>query len=304
MDFQSPGPRSGRRTEFRSIVSRVIVMLILAGLLVGGITFFRELSRMAAPTPRPTPADESGGNWVRVAELPSGSESGTETGPVELPAEISTGTETARPPEEVMRDVMVGLADVKDGAALEPEPLYWLIGQADKGFGTTDLITERMPETSVAELEARPADFRGKPVKLTGVVARFKSEDRLPANPSGIEAVSEGDLDIGPQRVWFVIPRTGVDIRSGDRVRLIGLFFKIYRYQDAEGRRGLGPAVVITNISLLSRPVESSGPVRIETMLAVLGALLAVYVAMLFYMRRRQQAHYDKMAAWRRRREP
>ena len=295
---QNKGGLGGSRAALRValITGMAVVLAVVA------VIYSRKITSLLSPpseTPT-TPAKTTEPEPERWIQLPIVS-------PPHGPGGVA-GSGTTGGPGKV-RPTPAELKDVKDGTPIEREAFYWLLGRADKEFGKSDLALEEAPDTKVADLYDRPAEYRGKPVLLTGIVRNLK-QSKLAENPAGLEASTEADLDVRDKRVWVAAPRAGLNWKAEERVRVTGYFFKIRLATDAEGRQALEPVVVLTNIE----PVKSASPAperglttspgvpSVETMGMIFALLLMIYFALMFYTRRRQKAHFEKLETLRRKR--
>jgi hypothetical protein len=289
-----------------------LVTGVMAVLAVIGVIYSRQItSLLSSPeetpqTPRETAKPERE-RWIQLPIVPerSGAAGERASGPGAAEPKPHGTTpdsfETQQTPAE--------LKDVKDGTPIERDAFYWLLGRADKEFGRSDLALVRAPDTSVNDLYERSAEYRGKPVTLTGIVRSLRQRE-LAENPAGLKASTEADLDVLDKRVWVVAPRVGLDWKVGNRVRVTGYFFKIRLYADTEGRQVQEPVVVVTNVERLGKapptagtPLPTSpGVPSVETMGEIFAGLLAAYFALMFYTRHRQKAHFEQLEAMRRNR--
>lgn len=323
MRFQAENGRKRDLTGYHRIVRLTIVLLVFPAVILTGVMFFRELQKMKVPEGR-VASDEGevetdDTRWVRVTPVPAKDVSAepiapptpTTTTDDDVAEPEATEEKPAQSPEEAMREVMVGLKDVVDGTPLEEGPFHWLLGRAARNFGNVDLLSRRMPDTVIAELCSRPKDFRGKTVKLTGLVQHVSTSE-ITANPYGLRYVQSGSLLVGKSNlVSFFVPGPRPVCRTGDRVRLYGLFFKVEEYVDKGDRQALAPAVVVTSVEMLKRagrPTSTStsaqaGWDRMMMMIYVVAGLLAVWAVMRIYQKRKQSAHYARMDLMRQRRK-
>jgi len=325
MDFQVREEREEKLAGYHRIVRLLILLIVLPGVVLAGFLFFGELGKVKEPEKRTEEKDET--QWIEVklpkAEDVQGQETATGTAP-EADVEAKTGEETGKTPDEVMVDVMVGLKGVVDRAPLEEGPFHWLLGKASETYGQVGLLEHRAPMTKVESLYERPAEFRGKPVKLMGKVERI-SVEAVPKGPHGIKYIQSGSLSVGgEQLVSFFIPRTEPAYQVGDVVVMYGLFFKIEQYLDMKDREETAPAVVVTAVepvsgaSVQGEPGTKGGTLKpdgmgagkkkddgfrqLKVMMFIVVGLLVVYAMLWVYRRKKQGEHYERMEKWRRNR--
>jgi hypothetical protein len=302
MFFRGAEHNKGGLGGSRAALRMALVTGVVAVLAVVGILYSRQITKLLSsggetPQPPRETADPEPERWIQLPTVPQ---------PPGAVGEHASGT-TSVPGET--QQTPVELKDVKDGTPIERDAFYWLLGRADREFGKSDLALDWAPNTSVNDLYARPAEYRGKPVILAGIVRSIAPKE-LRENPAGLKSSTEADLDVLDKRVRLVAPRTGLDWKIGDRVRATGYFFKIQLYSDPAGHPLQEPVVVLTNVEPLAktRPVSgtplptSPGVTPVETMLQYGAILFVIYLALMFYTRRRQKANFEKLEAMRKKR--
>jgi hypothetical protein len=138
-------------------------------------------------------------------------------------------------------------------------------------------------------LVERPADYRGLPVTVEGVVGRNKDPYLHSRHPE-LRPVSQVELSRPDQAetCTVVFTQNVADIPIGSTIRATGYFVKINRFPRQTGEPGLSALIVASGPSQVSRAVaraDQQGPDWRWMMLAVLGGL-AITVVMLRRARR------------------
>lgn len=143
------------------------------------------------------------------------------------------------------------LAAVRDGEAVSPLPLYYLLKRASAAGATQEAPLAVEP----GQLLAQPGAFRGRLVRLEGVFLREYAVE-LPENLAGVRQTLNGDIGSAAGTITsFVLPvRASTGCRVGDSVELTGYFLQVRRFAGADGQMHDGPLVIGRALTGLRRP--------------------------------------------------
>lgn len=202
------------------------------------------------------------------------------------------------PPDDNAADVaaIVGLESIKDGATIEPQPLYYLLRQVEERRPADDLFMRRVPVVTLAELRADPDRFRAKPVTIRGKIIRLK-RSTLAENPSGIREVLDGDLLVGQEGICMFLASRIAPVRENQVVDIHGIFMKLVRYSGKGGRQEDAPLVITSHPAPVCAPRGAVRKFPTKTIFTILVVLFVVYFVMVIVLRRRQQAVNPRLQA-------
>ncbi len=171
---------------------------------------------------------------------------------------------------------------VKDHVFSFDDPaFYWFCRYVAAGKADEALDHEKSDEPLPWKmLLERPADYRGKPVRIEGYVQTIQAFDV--SNREGIGRLYQCELaESGTRALCAVIcteEPANLPLRS--RVRAQGYFIKVRAYQTNDGETGEGPLIVAKRISLCfpsTSSIPGGGPGNsVERWMIPSVALLAV----------------------------
>jgi len=297
---QNAGPVGHVLTAQRVLRVMTILVMIFGGGYLVYLKFF------AAPKHRPAPEPASAAQSTQPA--------GLQPGEVEYTINVeeflrgrgdnAPASQAAPAKGDNATAAIVGLDAVKDGALIEPQPLYWLLREVEDKYPADDVFMKRAPMTSLEELKAKPQDFRGKPVAVRGSIVRVERSS-LPENPSGIRVVLDGDIVDPAHGMCSFLTTRIVPVANGSTVELRGLFMKLVSYKTMDGRTELVPLVLVSQpLVVRAAPASgnpgSGGP---SWLISILVLLFVGYIALQFALRRKGAATNRAVDARRRARE-
>jgi len=194
-------------------------------------------------------------------------------------------------------EAVVGLEAVRDGAWIEPQPLFYLLREVEHRRPADDLFMKRVPVVRLAELRADPGKFRGRPVRVRGRIIRVE-RSTLPENPSDIREVIEGDLLAGQEGICMFVASRVVAVHTGQDVEIRGLFMALVAYAGRGGRHEDAPLIVTSH----PVPLRTTQPVRRESfspdlLIGVLVVLFVIYFVMMFVLRSRSRSRNRQLEA-------
>ncbi len=290
MTFQFDTPATPRgRVHTVQRVLRIMTILVA----VFGLSFF-AWRWMNPRQPKAAPAPETPAVAPRLT-TDNETEYELDLRTFPLPARGDNTTVTPAPPAPPdnisTTAAIVGVEDVKDGALIERQPLYYLLREADEKYPADDLFMKRVPLTKLADLRARPQDFRGKPVAVRGRVVRVERSS-LPENPSNVRAVLEGEMVVPGEGVCMFITSRVVALRAGMTVEFRGLFMKLMTYQAVDGHMELAPMVVASHPTGGGAAAAAPSTSTIPSggggwLIGILVVLFVIYIGLQFMLRRK-----------------
>ncbi len=291
MTFQFDTPATPRgRVHTVQRVLRIMTILVA----VFGLGFF--VWRWTNPPQPKTPAPAAPVATAAPSPSPDNEteyELDLRTFPLPGRSDNATVATTPPPPADNLSTTaaIVGLEEVKDGALIERQPLYYLLREADEKYPADDLFMKRVAPTKLADLRRRPQDFRGMPVAVRGRVIRVERSS-LPENPSGVRTVLEGELVVPGEGVCMFITSRIVGLRAGMTVEIRGLFMKLMTYKAVDGHMELAPLVVASHPTSGEGTAGTSSSPAIPSggggwLIGILVVLFMIYIGLQFMLRRK-----------------
>ncbi|NLG44153.1 MAG: hypothetical protein GX547_12965 [Phycisphaerae bacterium] len=145
------------------------------------------------------------------------------------------------------------------------------------GFNTPPIVVDDW-----RVLIERPADYRGLPVTVEGVVGRNKDPYVHPRHPE-LRPVSQVELSRPDQAVscTLIFTQDVADIPIGATLQATGYFVKINRFPRQSGEPGLSALIVASGPSQVSRTAgrtSQTGPDWRWMVLAVLAGLIITVI--------------------------
>jgi len=278
------------------------MLLVIVGVAFLGVRYYRSLG----PKPSPETARQAGGLDRRVVDPESGEVEYTiDVRTLGLPRTSDNATVPSSPVMDNATELgaLIGLDAITDGAAIERQPLYYLLREVSERRPADDLFMKRVPVVSLAELRADPDRFRLKPVTVRGQIIRLE-RSTLEENPSGIRVVLEGDLVSGREGLCMFLCSRLASVRLNQEVEVRGLFMKLVRYAGRGGRQEEAPLVIASHpVPLSPSGRHDAGGFAPEKLIALLAGLVVIYFVMMFILRRRQQRRNPLLEARRKARE-
>lgn len=185
---------------------------------------------------------------------------------------------------------------VVDGTfSFDDEAFYWLCAHARSSAARQELLAAASESsTPIRQLMERPADFRGRPVVVEGVL-RSREEYEIRARPE-LGRLTQLELSVPGSHaiVTIVCMEQPARMPIGLPVRATGYFLKSRMFRTADGQSGAG-VVVVTNgmVSVAStsdRTAERSSGVSMASERWVVLAVAVLLVAWLGLRRRVRQS--------------
>jgi len=287
-------------------VMRIItILVVIVGGTYLGVTYYRTFARRV-------PMDRDG-------QIPGPSQTGAlttaadnETGEKDYLLDTRTGLWASKPDNATAArpsfdnlseaEAIVGLESIRDGATIEPLPLYYLIREVEERKPADDLFMKRVPLVTLAQLRADPDKFRAKPVAVRGSIIRL-DRSKLPENPSGIREVLDGDLLVGAEGICMFLSSRVVPVREQQYVEIRGLFMKLIRYSAKGNRQEDAPLIITSHPVLLRALGQEPGGSFPTWLITVLAVLLVAYFVLMFVMRYRRQGTNRQFEARRKAKE-
>lgn len=197
-----------------------------------------------------------------------------------------------------------GLFDqVVDGTfSFDDEAFYWLCAHVRSSAARQELLAaaSELP-TPIRQLMERPADFRGRPVVVEGVL-RSREEYEIRARPE-LGRLTQLELSVLGSRaiITIVCIERLAGMPIGLPVRATGYFLKSRMFRTADGQSGAG-VVVVTNgmvsvASTTDRIVERSSGIFMASERWVVLAVAVLLVAWLWLRRRVRLSPRLRLAA-------
>jgi len=285
------GQTRGGPLGVQTVLRLMTILIVIIGVAYLGPIYYKRMFR-AKPEPAQPTGTSPGSVLPRVAV---DNDAGEVTYDIDLRRfRLSRSADNAPVPavtDDNAAEVaaIVGLDAIRDGAAIEPQPLYYLLREAETRRPADDLFMKRAPVVTLAELRAEADKFRCKPVVIRGTVNRVE-RSTLPENPSGIRQVLEGELVVGREGLcMFLTTRVG-PLSVGQDVELRGLFMKLVTYASRGGGQDTAPLVIASHPVFLRTGKTASGGRSWDVLLTVLMLLAVIYLVMIFVLRRRQRS--------------
>ena len=110
-----------------------------------------------------------------------------------------------------------------------------------------------------------------------------------------------GHLRTSGGALAFYVPNAMAVCTPGQRVRVHGVFLKIEKYVDRQGREAAVPSVVATYVESMEPSANEEGSPfdTLRIMVMVLVGMMGLWVLAAVLRRKKQSANYDRMEKWR-----
>lgn len=254
----------------QQVIRLITILVVVVGVALVGIRYF-----VLSPKPEKKPPEEEGILIdTRTWPFPGAADNAVVAPPVDDNA------------AEV--EAIVGLDSIRDGADIEPQPLFYLLREVEQKCPADNLFMKRAPVVTPVELRKNPDKWRVKPVTVRGKL-RHVETSTLPENPSGIREVLDGYVVVGREGVCrFFATRPG-RFRKGQDVIIHGLFMQLLRETDKGERSSEAPLVVTSHLVTVPPPDAPVRPVSFTPIISALVGLGVVYLVLMYVLRRRQQ---------------
>ncbi len=285
------GQARGGPLGVQTVLRLMTILIVIIGVAYLGPIYYKRIFH-AKPEPAPGTGAPTGTVLPRLA---ADNDAGEVTYDIDLrhfplPKSADNAPVSAASDDNASEvAAIVGLDAIQDGAAIERQPLYYLLREVETRRSADDLFMKRAPVVTLAELRADPDKFRCKPVTVRGKIIRLESST-LPENPSGIREVMEGDLLVGREGICMFLCSRRVSLRINQEVAIHGLFMQLVRYAAAGGRQEDAALVITSHPSILGAARGKRMPVSLNTLIGILVMLFIVYFVMMLILRRRQQS--------------
>lgn len=171
--------------------------------------------------------------------------------------------------------------------SFDDEAFFWLCAQVRTNSARRELLAASSESpTPVRQMMERPADFRGLPVVVEGIL-RSREEYEIRGRPE-LGRMTQLELSVpGSRAIMTVVctERAG-GVSAGMAVRATGYFLKLRQFRTTDGQVGAGVVLVTNGMVRATRPemsgaTESQGAwsrVRDEWVFAGITALLVVWL--------------------------
>ncbi len=190
-----------------------------------------------------------------------------------------------------------GFEEVKDFTGIEADRTFLQAVAIVAGLPDEEVARRIDPELTHPMLMKFPGACRTRFVQCEGLLARaYPFPSPLESRPGGIADVYEIYLaDLATDEVWTVFffekPKARLE-EAEDRIRIEGMFYKIYTYANEEGVPTHAPCLIARGIEVLP-PTDFSGVNQFTGV--VLGTLAASALAVLaaWYYNARKEQEFD-----------
>lgn len=185
---------------------------------------------------------------------------------------------------------------VVDGTfSFDDEAFYWLCEHVRSSAARQELLAAVSESpTPIRQLMERPADFRGRPVVVEGVL-RSREEYEIRARPE-LGRLTQLELSVPDSRaiVTIVCMERAASLSIGLPVRATGYFLKSRMFRTTDGQSGVGVVVVTSGMVGPAPPTdrtpERSGGVWAAGERWLVAGIAALVVAWIGLRRRSRQS--------------
>lgn len=228
------------------------------------------------------------------------------TAPLVVADELLRSAFPLAPVTELLAGAFDGLRDydLREAAAPLESPELWTLMSY---VAHTDVATlfppdQPLPEIVPHELLKRPAEFRARPVTITGVLYHLAQEPLGPRgeNPLGIPFAWHlwlSDNRAGGAGMVLALSTTPPGgLAVGDIVEVDGLFLRRWSFENRSNEVRLASVVVASRVRRFVPAPDTLKPVLVKAIFVLVGGLgLAFAIAQWRERRREQSARSDRM---------